>query len=162
MADIGRILYLPPAVATGRATGIPGEDRASQAVPAVETDAANADANQARAKQFRFRVYDGGRPDQALAGDNGLPTRRAGNARPQEAERGNQSNAEANAGRSQNFAGGLTTASAPFLAQLIAQEQLQAGLFDPPLRQADRAYRQAGGEPALADGATRGRFRIAI
>lgn len=161
MADIGRILYLPPAVVTGRAAGIPGEDRARQAVPAVETDAANADANQARAKQFRFRVYDGGRPDQTLAGDNGLPTRRTGNARADEAERGSQGNADANTGRTQNFASGFTTASAPFLAQLIAQEQLQAGLHDPPLRQADRAYRQAGGEPALGEG-SRGRFRIAI
>lgn len=162
MADIGRILYLPPTVVTGRATGIPGEDRGQQPVPAVETDAANAEAGQARAKQFRFRIYDGGRPDQALAGDNGLPTRRADNLRPDDADNPRRQSADSEAARRQNSAGAFATASAPFLAQLIAQEQLQPGLHDPPLRAADRAYRQAGGESALADRAATGRFRIAI
>lgn len=175
MADIGQILYLPPPVANGRAAAIPTDERLRRPVPAIDSDTAG---SQARAKQFRFRVYDGGRrdeaqPHEAMAGDNGLPTRRAGNARSDEARPDAAQSGAAQKDRSRHETGGqrgqafLATASAPFLAQLIAQEQMQAGLHDPPLRAADRAYRQAGGEPALSkDGGPAGfrspRFQIAV
>lgn len=170
MTDIGRILYLPPAAANGRSSAIPGnaaadargQVRAPPPVPAVESGA----GGEARAKQFRFRVHDGARsgerPDETLAGDNGLPTRRAGSTLSDEAlaARGEPG---AGDGRSGRFvASGFGSASAPFLAQLIAQEQLRPGLYDPPLRAADRAYRQAGGQPALAESGRSGHFQIAV
>ncbi|WP_374369930.1 hypothetical protein [Dongia sp.] len=168
MADIGRILALPPPVVSGRANAIPldaTETRTRQTdsrdlVAAVERD--SDDANAARAKSFRFRVYDGGRADEALAGDNGVPSRSAGTARSDEAET-ERVRSGGEAPRAAGTAGAtLATPSAPFLAQLIAQEQLRPGLYDPPLRSADRAYRQAGGQPALEDSRATGRFQIAV
>lgn len=168
MVDIGRILSLPPPVVSGRAEAIPSDSTENKAratnsrdlVAAVERD--SDDANAARAKAFRFRVYDGGRADAALAGDNGVPSKRTAPTQSDEAETdrariGNEApRAAATAGAN------LATPSTPFLAQLIAQEQLRAGLYDPPLRAADRAYRQAGGQPALEDSSVPARFQIAV
>jgi len=176
MAEIGRLLSLPPPALPGRpgAIQVAGSNPAAaeaRAEPGRQV-AATRDATEessgepsARAKQFRFRVYDGGRQqgpaDEALAGE------RAGSG---QVTREGQASREGSATR----AGGASTAgsgnrgaippgsfSAPFLAQLIAQEQLQPGLYDPPLRAADRAYRPAGGEPALSDAGT-ARFRMAV
>src|SRR5690606_1902785 len=119
--------------------------------------------------------FDGGRPDEPLAGDNGLPARRTDEAladdaasdrlagsRAQARAGGEQAGGEAGGERAGQRRAGFGTPSAPFLAQLIAQERLRPGLYDPPLRAADRAYRQAGGEPALQDGAATARFQIAV
>lgn len=168
MADIGRILFLPPPTVPGRANSIqttpnpattnPGADQA-----APDQAGATDDANAGRAKQFRFRVYDGGRPDEKLAGDNGLPARRAGDAPADESAARPQARVGVEpAGQAGRSSAAITTASAPFLAQLIAQEQMRPGLYDPPLRAADRAYRQAGGEPVLQDGNAVARFQIAV
>lgn len=161
MADIGRILSLPPPVVSGRAGASPFDITENKARPTDSRDLVAAveresdDANAARAKAFRFRVYDGGRADAALAGDNGVPSQRTGTTQSDEGE--------TDRARSGNDAPpSLATPSAPFLAQLIAQEQLRPGLYDPPLRAADRAYRQAGGQPALGDGPTTARFQIAV
>ncbi|TDQ82088.1 hypothetical protein A8950_1908 [Dongia mobilis] len=176
MAEIGRLLFLPPPAVPGRAGTIqPGGSQPAQIspnrYPANQSPAAGgigaaegaADRQEnARAKAFRFRVYDGGRPDESLSGNAGVPARDAAANRAAGAEARRESAA---AGESRRVPADAVTASgfsAPFLAQLIAQEQLRPGLYDPPLQQADRAYRQAGGEPALADGSGAARFRLAV
>jgi hypothetical protein len=172
MADIGRILSLPAPAVSGRPNAIQPASADARARASDSRDLLAAagidatDANGARAKSFRFRVYDGGRADEALAGDNGIPARRTGAAPADAPESGGNRIGADGAGTSRSTgngnAAGLATPSAAFLAQLIAQEQLRPGLYDPPLRAADRAYRQAGGEPALADGPNTARFQIAI
>lgn len=172
MADIGRILYLP-SPQTGALPGR-GNTAGADARGVVQSDgagigtatdeSANADSAQGRARHFRFRVYDGGRADTPLAGDSGVPARRSeGEAAGENSTAGiRQQSLGVNPAAGRSGSGNLTAASAPFLAQLIAQEQLRPGLYDPPLKAADRAYRQAGGEPALTDGAARARFQIAV
>lgn len=183
MADISRILYLPsPPVGGGNSRGA-GDSRA--VIPgAQKSESSQAEADQIRARQFRFRVYDGGR---AEGGDNGVPTRRADfdtlgfdtdetagdtentATRRQALGFAGTGSTNGSAGTSRQAASGqapsglgLATPSAPFLAQLIAQEQLQPGLYDPPLKAADRAYRQAGGQPAWTEGNAQALFRMAV
>jgi hypothetical protein len=168
MADIGRILFLPPATISGRASSIQagsiqaGNDQPGMA-PADSAPPVD-DAATGRAKQFRFRVYDGRRPDEALAGDNGVPARRAreDDAPAEQTARSAARPGTDPRGDARQRGTGAITATAPFLAQLIAQEQLRPGLYDPPLRAADLAYRQAGGEPALTDRPSTARFQIAV
>lgn len=118
----------------------------------------DATAGNDRAKQFRFRVVDGGRSD--TLGNAELPTAtRQGTTQ--------QAASEQALGRDASVGGQkqipLGTFSAPFLAQLIAQEELQPGLYDPPIKQADRAYRLAGAQPALNDPDNGvARFKIAV
>lgn len=170
MADISRILALPPPVSGSAGRGL-GESRVLvSSAPASAT--AEADTDSARARQFRFRVYDGGRTGAPLGGDNGVPAQRA---RIGEGETASDSagDTEGTAARRQVLGTsglnrqaadelGLATPSSAFLAQLIAQEQLQPGLYDPPVKAADRAYRQAGGEPGLTDGTAQPHFQIAV
>lgn len=164
MAEIGPLLLPPPAIFSGRsvapargpAAGRQGGD--DSAYLATVDAAADATGGGSKAKQFRFRVLDGGRSD--TLGNAELP---ATTRQPDAA----QDTSRAALGRDGNASGAkqipLGTFSAPFMAQLIAQEQLQAGLYDPPVKQADRAYRQAGGEPALNDADSGvARFKIAV
>ncbi|MDY0872244.1 hypothetical protein [Dongia rigui] len=164
MAEIGPLLLPPPAVYSGRsvapARGASGGRQSGDDSAYLATVDATADATGggAKAKQFRFRVLDGGRSD--TLGNAELP---ATSRQPDAAD----DTSRAALGREGNAGGGkqlpLGTFSAPFMAQLIAQEQLQAGLHDPPIKQADRAYRQAGGEPALNDPDNSvARFKIAV
>lgn len=165
MAEIGPLLLPPPTVigsrsvaparqAAGRQAN--GEDSAYLATVDASADATGGNA---RAKQFRFRVVDGGRND--TLGNAELP------ATSRQAT-GSDETSQATLGRDGSPSGKskqipLGTFSAPFLAQLIAQEQLQPGLHDPPIKQADRAYRQAGGEPALTDPESSvAHFKIAV
>jgi hypothetical protein len=170
MAEIGPLLLPPPALLSGRTVASSrvgagsasgrqnGEDSAYLATVDPAADARADGAGGGRAKQFRFRVVDGGRSD--TLGNAELPaTTRQANP--------TDENAKAALGRESGTGSAkqipLGTFSAPFLAQLIAQEQLQAGLYDPPIKQADRAYRQAGGEPALNDPDNSvARFKIAV
>lgn len=190
MADIGRILYLPPPVPPSAAQSAaapgqgakagrsvaptPGDTTQRGVVAAIDGDPGASAGG--RSKQFRFRVYDGSRPDEALAGDNGLPTRRTptspaptgrtGAAQEETTIRGpGRLDAPSGEAARGTTGTGLATPSSAFLAQLIAQEQLRPGLFDPPLRDADLAYRRAGGEPTLggeAGGPFRARFKLAV
>lgn len=174
MTDIGRILYLPPPVQPGRgsatgpgradlspvrptnrvaADGLPGSGSPSEGIGTEE---------QREARHFRFRVHVGGR-DEKLAGDGGIPT--AASAAARNTDGAAQANAaQANSERRKRQGDGLQHASfsAPFLAQLIAQEQLAAGLHDPPHRAADRAYRQAGADPSLVARNGASHFRMAV
>jgi hypothetical protein len=167
MAEIGPLLLPPPAVYSGRSgasarvggTQAGGRQNGEDSAYLATVDAAaDATSGGAKAKQFRFRVVDGGRSD--TLGNAELPaTTRQTNP--------TDENAKAALGRESGTGSSkqipLGTFSAPFLAQLIAQEQLQAGLYDPPIKQADRAYRQAGGEPALNDPDNSvARFKIAV
>lgn len=172
MADVSRLLLLPPPGQQGRnspariGAGRGDGDSGSDLSPRIE-EAGDSTAN-ARGKQFRFRVFDGGRSDQ-LAGNAEVPVRADANTRDSNAA----DNTAATSGRtaalgfqgkgSTSNAVPLGTPSSAFLAQLIAQEQLKPGLFDPPVKEADRAYRQAGGEPALTDDTSgTARFKMAV
>lgn len=177
MADIGRILLLPPPAVPGRnapARVGAGRDEAGASAGsgdeqgiATRVDETADSTSNARNKQFRFRVVDGGRSDSL--GNAEVPARTDPNATDQNATAARDAlgfQAAGNRGTaSGNGKGGvpLGTPTATFLAQLIAQEQLPQGLYDPPVKAADRAYRQAGGEPALTDGGTAtAHFRIAV
>lgn len=160
MAEIGPLLLPPPAAISGRSV-TPARSRQSgedSAYLANVDAAADATSGGAKAKQFRFRVVDGGRSD--TLGNAELPaTTRQAN--PTEDSGQAALARDSKTGSAKQIP--LGTFSAPFMAQLIAQEQLQAGLHDPPVKQADRAYRQAGGEPALNDpDSAVARFKIAV
>ena len=173
MADIGRLLLLPPPaipgrnaparVGAGRGEGEAGDERGAAARVEETADS----TSQARGKQFRFRVVDGGRNDSLgnaevpARTDPNAAGRNTGNARD---ALGSQATSNRGATSGSNSGVPLGTPQATFLAQLIAQEQLPQGLYDPPVKAADRAYRQAGGEPALADGnnTPTARFQIAV
>jgi hypothetical protein len=178
MAEIGHLLLLPPPgvpgrtalarAGAGRGTGADDSQNGAQNITAAVEETGDATSNapsNSRGKQFRFRVLDGGRSD-SLAGNAGVPARADPNAegtREQAAPSGAQATHNRRAGDSGAGSVPLGTARATFLAQLIAQEQLPQGLYNPPIKTADRAYRQAGGEPALSDGNTStARFRIAV
>ncbi len=171
MAEIGPLLLPPPAFASGRsvtparnvAGGGPGRQNGEDSAYLATVDAAaDSTSGGAKAKQFRFRVVDGGRSD--TLGNAGVPTNNRESAATNDTR---QAALQATLGRDKAATGStalpLGTFSAPFLAQLIAQEQLKPGLYDPPVKQADLAYRQAGAEPPLhvGDNGT-GRFKIAV
>jgi hypothetical protein len=190
MAEIGRLLSLPPPAVPGRPgaiqpAGQPGAGQPGAGQPGAKqaggsrlaqlpatgnavgggigpAEEARDQQGNARAKAFRFRVYDGGRPDEGLAGNAGVPARDAAAARPRGGDAAGEPGPAGASRRAQAGAVPAGSFSAPFLTQLIAQEQLRPGLYDPPLKAADRAYRQAGGEPALADGGVAARFRMAV
>ena len=164
MTEIGPLLLPPPTATSGR-PGAPVRPGAGRAEPRDEQaalsriDAAADATGGAKAKQFRFRVVDGGRND--TLGNAEVPAQSQAAA---EARAGNGTGrigSETPAGRSSGLP--LGTFSAPFLAQLIAQEQLAPGLYNPPVKSADRAYRQAGAEPPLTDDEfAPARFKIAV
>jgi hypothetical protein len=167
MADIGRLLLLPPpGPAPSRSTltrSGGGVDLADDRRTAPVDEAAD-QTGASRGKQFRFRVLDGGHND-FLAGNAEVPARIDPNA---EDIRSRGAAANAGGSNAQNAASSRVgipfgTPHAGFLAQLIAQEQLPQGLYDPPVKAADRAYRQAGAEPALdARMGGTARFRVAV
>jgi hypothetical protein len=170
MADVSRLLLPPPSqfASAGGRTPLArigegkGEARDEQGLVRAVDETADATSG-ARAKQFRFRVVDGGRSDQ-LAGNAELPARTRPNQEGSaEAAGANNNQTATNARGNQGSGVPLGTPLATFLAQLIAQEQLPQGLYDPPVKAADRAYRQAGGEPALSDGPRSSpRYQIAV
>lgn len=189
MADIGRLLLPPPNVPPPNAAArtIPARIGAGsvgrvvddeQNLAARVDEAADATSG-ARGKHFLFRVLDGARND-SLAGNAEVPARadknaqyvrdgniRDENVRDRAASTGHASGNFAGSDRGAAGAGSdgipLGTPAAAFLAQLIAQEQLPPGLYDPPTKAADRAYRQAGAEPPLSSAATvTPRFRLAV
>lgn len=184
MADIGRLLLPPPNVPPPNAAartiltrigaGSVGREVDDEQNLAARVDEAADATSGARGKHFRFRVLDGGRND-SLAGNAEVPAQadknaqyvRDGNIRDEAASTGHASGNFAGINRGAAGAGSsgipLGTPAAAFLAQLIAQEQLPPGLYDPPTKAADRAYRRAGAEPPLSNAATvTPRFRLAV
>ena len=173
MADIGRLLLPPPSIVTGRnnlvrtVDGKGGDAARDEQGQVTRVDAAADATSGGRAKQFRFRVVDGGRSDQ-LAGNAEVPARTQPDQDGTAEATGTKSSQSATARGPEGSAPRgnavpLGTPQAAFLAQLIAQEQLAPGLYDPPVKAADRAYRKAGGEPVL-EGSTRStpRYQIAV
>lgn len=163
MAEIGPLLLPPPAIIGGRSlaparVGAGRQNGEDSAYLATVDATADSTSGGARAKQFRFRVVDGGRNDTLGNADLPATSRRTGNT--EEAKQAAIGRDNAGTASKQIPLG---TFSAPFLAQLIAQEQLQPGLHDPPVKQADRAYRLAGGDPAwTGEENTTARFQIAV
>jgi hypothetical protein len=179
MADLARILALPPPRSYGAAAHAAGRqlrpveaargDGASTGLPVRQADGIEDPADlqsDGQAKRFRFRVYDGaGRDTQSTdlrPSQNGAANGRRGAASGPAAE---ASATQPPAGRPQNDpnASGRSEpkALATFLAQLIAQEQLGQGLHAPPVKAADIAYRRAGGEPSIDIGSP-ARFSLAV
>jgi hypothetical protein len=145
MADFAQILLLPPP------TPYP------QRLPARESElAVNAETQgggDARAKRFRFRVYEGNESSEASLT---TATRRSGphNAL---ADRGSAEDATGKStsgriryGSSESRSG----SSSAFLAQAFAQEELGEGLHNPPFATATAAYSRTGA--ALNSRATAG------
>lgn len=171
MAEIGPLLLPPPTAISGRGVtsarvGAGREAAGRDAQRDLAPLEATADATGGpRAKQFRFRVVDGGRSDSL--GNAEVPARTQAEA-PEAETTGTRAGTaalgrDAAAARPGNGLVPPGTPVATFLAQLIAQEQLAPGLYDPPVKAADRAYRQAGAEPPLNDAETAtARFKIAV
>ncbi|WP_374654287.1 hypothetical protein [Dongia sp.] len=174
MAEIGPLLLPPPTaisgggrtpVRVGSGRGETDEERLALSRVDETADATSGPAGGSRAKQFRFRVVDGGRSD--ALGNAEVPARTQTETVEAETAAARAGSAaiggDSAAPKTGNGSVPLGTPLAAFLAQLIAQEQLQAGLHDPPVKAADRAYRQAGAEPSLNEGETAiARFRIAV
>lgn len=134
MADFAQILLLPPP------TPYP------QRLPAREQDlAVNAEVqgtDTARAKRFRFRVYES---DESSETNTDLATRRSGGAAlnndgATEDATGQSSSRSIRYSRSDTGSGSSST----FLAQSFAQEQLGEGLHNPPFAAATGAYNRTG------------------
>ena len=140
MADLAQVLLLPPPVPPPQR--LPARERQDLAI--------NADAQQghdsARARRFRFRVYEGGDSSEA-ATDN--TARRTG----AQAALGADSTATDTAESSTDSGTGTRytynrqfgyAASSAFVAQSIAQEHLSDGLHNPPTAAAAAAYNSTG------------------
>jgi hypothetical protein len=136
MSDLAQVLLLPPP--TPYPQRLPARDSNELAV--------NADAqgggDSARARRFRFRVYEG-----SESGETSVDQARGSNVR-----------GALNGGRSTNSATSETAqpairystgdsgsgSSSAFLAQAFAQEELGEGLHNPPFAVASAAYGRAG------------------
>jgi hypothetical protein len=139
MADYAQILLLPP------------PQPPQQRLPARESDlAVNADAQQggdsARARRFRFRVYEGNDSSETStdvarrAGARGaLPGAESAAADSAETSTGSSAGFRYSYNRNSGYA-----ASSAFVAQSIAQEHLSDGLHNPPNAAAAFAYNRAG------------------
>ena len=137
MADIAHILLLPPPQPLQ--TRLPAREQEL----AVNPDA-QAGAETARAKRFRFRVYEGGESGETRTD---LATRQASDRRPTlDNERTAQdATGERTQGRVRYAAGDSRPGnSSAFLAQTFAQEQLGEGLHNPPFAAAAAAYTRTG------------------
>lgn len=139
MADYAQILLLPP------------PQPPQQRLPARESDlAVNADAQQggdsARARRFRFRVYEGNESSETsvdVARRTGSRTALSGaeNSSSDAAE----SSTESRRGLRYSYSSSSGyAASSAFVAQSIAQEHLSEGLHNPPNAAAAFAYNRAG------------------
>jgi hypothetical protein len=156
MADIAQILLLPPPTvrtsATDRALAPQGQ---AQVAAPEDGSSQTGSADQARARRFRFRVYEGG--ETAQPGTD-LDTRRTG-SKPGPAtsqiDLGSSDTLESrngqggrSAGRGAGFSpsnsGSNSRGSTAFLAQSIAQEQLGDGLHNPQYGAAAAAYTRTG------------------
>lgn len=138
----------------GRSENAPEE---SASLIGIDRDLADA-----RTRPVRFQVVDGGRygrSEHGLADNAALSVhRRQRTTDKGRAEEKLEHEASSHTLRQNSW----SSFSVPFLAQWIAQEQLQPGLHHPPTQQADRAYRQAGGEPSLNGDDKIIRFSIAV
>ncbi len=184
MADLARILALPPPRSFGTATqavarqlrpaDTAGGGSAGSGLPVAPSETATGSTDQesagqesaGQAKRFRFRVYDGAGRDTQSADlqryQNGAAN---GQARGASGPAGGASGPQPQTGGRQDQAGAAgrsePKAVATFLAQLISQEQLGQGLHAPPIRAADIAYRRAGAEPSIEIGSP-ARFSLAV
>lgn len=143
MADIAPIFLLPPPT--------PPQQRLPTASTARDGGelAANADAqgggDSARARRFRFRVYEGSESGEA-SGD--VKTRRTdpraalGGGTSSDTA-GSSTDSAARTRYSYNQDSGYA-ASSTFIAQSIAQEHLGEGLHNPPNAAASAAYTRSG------------------
>lgn len=136
MADFAQILLLPPPTPP------------LQRLPAREQDVAvNAEVqgggDAARAKRFRFRVYEGGESGET---NTDLATHRT-DSRAALSDRGSTEDATGrpSSGRIRYAIGDSRSGnSSAFLAQSFAQEQLGEGLHNPPFAAATTAYSRTG------------------
>jgi hypothetical protein len=137
MADLAPILMLPPP--TPR---LPAREAGELAI-SPDAQRGDGSGDGARARRFRFRVYDGAESTGAntdlaargTAGRGTITDRRASTA----------GNASTQSSRQDiRYPKAETGSSSNFLAQAFAQEQLSAGLHNPPYAAASAAYNRAG------------------
>ena len=139
MSDLAQVLLLPPPTPPQRfTTGLPVRDSHDLAV--------NADAqgggDSARARRFRFRVFEGGESSEtSLDVARGTGTRAASNGR-----RSTDNTSAETAQQTIRYSSGDSGkgSSSAFLAQAFAQEELGEGLHNPPFAAATAAYGRAG------------------
>jgi hypothetical protein len=130
MADLAQILLLPPP--TPPLQRLPAREQERAVDPEVQQQGGDA----ARGKRFRFRVYEGGEasPDVATRRtDSRAALNHDGSA--------GDTTGRPSSGRIRSATGDSRSgASAAFLAQAFAQEQLGEGLHKPPFAAATAAY----------------------
>jgi hypothetical protein len=138
MSDIAQVLLLPPPTPPIQRQSA----RERELAVNVDTQGGN---DAARAKRFRFRVYEGG---ESNAANNDVATRRTDPQRGLVGGHGSAADAtgQASSGRTRtSFAGDSRSGnSSTFLAQAFAQEQLGEGLHNPPFAAATAAYSRTG------------------
>jgi hypothetical protein len=140
MADLAQVLLLPPPAPPPQR--LPARDQQELAI--------NADPQQggdsARARRFRFRVYEGGNSgetgtDYATRGTGAQAALAGGNGETGAADAGTDSGAGTRYAYNRQFG---YAASSPFIAQSIAQEHLSDGLHNPPTAAGTAAYGRTG------------------
>lgn len=162
MADLAPILALPPPQsfirkpAANQLRPIEGRGGGAAATGVANGQANAADEAGAQAKRFKFRVHDGVARNTQSSDLQREPSQAANNR-----QRIGVEAARTEASAEKTDADTEPKGIATFLAQLISQEQLGAGLHAPPVRTADIAYRRAGGEPRLDIGSP-ARFSLAV
>jgi hypothetical protein len=137
MSDLAQVLLLPPPTPPQRLTVRDNND------VAVNADQQSG-GDSARARRFRFRVYEGGDSseisvDYARGANGASNNARSGNAAGNATA--NQAQAQPLRYPSRDSGNG---ASSTFLAQAFAQEQLGEGLHNPPFATASAAYNATG------------------
>ena len=140
MADFAQILLLPPPA--------PYPQRPQSSSTARENElAVNPDTqgggDAARAKRFRFRVYEGGESSET---NTDLATRRTGGRGALNNDGSTEDATGQSSSRRIRYATGDSRSgnSSAFLAQAFAQEQLGEGLHNPPFATATAAYGRTG------------------
>ena len=144
MSDLAQILLLPPPTPPPQRLPVGTAGRASHELavnPEAQGEAQGGD--NARAKRFRFRVYDGSDSSETNVDYSARRTdTRASVANRRSAE---DATAQSSSGRIQYGRGDSGRgSSSTFLAQSFAQEQLGEGLHNPPYATATAAYSRTG------------------
>ena len=136
MSDLAQVLLLPPPTPPQRfTTGLPVREGNELA---VNTDAQGG-GDSARARRFRFRVYEGSESSETSTDvARGTGARNSsGTASSATTDRSQQAIRYASSDSGKG-------SSSAFLAQAFAQEELGEGLHNPPFAAASAAYGRAG------------------
>jgi hypothetical protein len=136
MSDLSILLLPPPTPPLQR---LPAREQELT----VNADVQQGGGDAARARRFRFRVYDGG--ESSETGTDLTARRTGGRAARTDSNSTEDATARASAGRIRYATeDSRSGASSTFLAQSFAQEELGEGLHNPPFAAATAAYSRTG------------------